>query len=212
VRVAQVLESILIGSGFAIAAAFQPGPLQAFLFSSVTRQGWKKTLPAALAPVLSDGPIALITLVILNQLSEGMTLVLRMGGGILLLYFAWSSYKQWRSVPDLEDREDASVPKTMLQAALVNLLNPNPYLGWGLILGPAAINAWDVAPVRAVVLVAAFYITIVFATMGVVLLFGLTTFLSERNRRSLVLLSAIILALLGGYQLYVVLSKTLTAM
>lgn len=191
----------MIGAGFAIAAALQPGPLQAFLFSRVAQQGWKKTLPAAFAPVMSDGPIALVTLVILNQLPEVMTRLLQAGGGFLLLYLAWSSLKQWRTAPKPIIAEDGSVPQTMLQAALVNLLNPNPYLGWSLVLGPAAIAAWAIAPIRAVALVGSFYFTIVLGTMGVIMLFGLTGFLSDERRHSLILISAIILAVLGGYQL-----------
>jgi threonine/homoserine/homoserine lactone efflux protein len=191
----------MIGAGFAIAAALQPGPLQAFLFSRVAQQGWKKTLPAALAPVMSDGPIALVTLVILNQLPEVMTRLLQLGGGFLLLYLAWSSLKQWRAAPKPIIAEDGSIPQTMFQAALVNLLNPNPYLGWSLVLGPAAIAAWAITPIRAVALVGSFYFTIVLGTMGVVMLFGLTGFLSDERRHSLILISAIILAALGGYQL-----------
>ena len=195
-----MIESLFIGSGFALAAALQPGPLQAFLFSSVTRQGWKKTLPAALAPVLSDGPIALIVLVILNRLPQIMTVTLQLGGGVLLLYFAYRSYKQWKTTGDQENLEQSSIPRTMFQAALVNLLNPNPYLGWSLVLGPAVMNAWEQSTSSAITLIAAFYITIVTATMGIIILFGLTGFLSTKRRRWLILLSALILAILGGYQ------------
>jgi threonine/homoserine/homoserine lactone efflux protein len=195
-----LIESLLIGSGFALAAALQPGPLQAFLFSSVTRQGLKKTLPAALAPVLSDGPIALIVLLVINRLPQIMTIGLQLGGGVLLLYFAYRSYKQWQAASDQGNLEESSIPRTMFQAALVNLLNPNPYLGWSLVLGPAVMNAWSNSTSNAIALIAAFYITIVTATMGLVILFGLTGFLSTERRRWLILLSAVILAILGGYQ------------
>ncbi|MGD8633877.1 MAG: LysE family transporter [Anaerolineales bacterium] len=194
-------ESILIGAGFALAAAIQPGPLQAFLFSSVTRQGWKQTLPAAFAPVLSDGPIAVVVLLIINRLPETMTLVLQSAGGFLLFYLAWSSLQQWRAGPNLDEGGQGSVPKTVFQAVMVNLLNPNPYLGWSLVLGPAAINAWSLAPIRGIVLVAAFYFVLVLSTMGVIVLFGLSGFLDVRRRHFLILLSAIILAILGSYQL-----------
>jgi threonine/homoserine/homoserine lactone efflux protein len=194
-------ESILIGAGFALAAAIQPGPLQAFLFSSVTRQGWKQTLPAAFAPVLSDGPIAVVVLLIINRLPVTMTLVLQAAGGFLLFYLAWSSLQQWRAGPNLDEGGQGSVPKTVFQAVMVNLLNPNPYLGWSLVLGPAAINAWSLAPIRGIVLVAAFYFVLVLSTMGVIVLFGLSGFLDVRRRHFLILLSAIILAILGSYQL-----------
>jgi threonine/homoserine/homoserine lactone efflux protein len=202
-------ESIIIGAGFALAAAVQPGPLQAFLFSSVTRQGWKHTLPAAFAPVLSDGPIAFVVLVIINRLPELMTLILQACGGFLLFYLAWSSFQRWREAPDMEESEQGSVPQTVFQAVMVNLLNPNPYLGWSLILGPAAINAWSIAPLRGIALIAAFYLTLVASTMAVIVLFGISSFLSARRRHFLILVSAIIMALLGGYQLILALRGTL---
>ena len=65
-----MLSSLLLGSGFAFAAAIQPGPLQAYLFSSVAQHGWKRTLPAAFTPILSDGPIILTVLLVLTRLPE----------------------------------------------------------------------------------------------------------------------------------------------
>jgi len=74
-----VLSWILLGAGFAFAAAIQPGPLQAFLVSRVLRHGWKRTLPAALSPLLSDGPIALLTLGALRTLPLWAERGLRVG-------------------------------------------------------------------------------------------------------------------------------------
>jgi hypothetical protein len=62
-----MLESLIIGSSFAFTAAIQPGPLQAFFLSSVAKRGWLRTLPASLAPLLSDGPIAPPVLPVLNR-------------------------------------------------------------------------------------------------------------------------------------------------
>jgi len=89
-----MLEYILIGGGFAFAAAIQPGPLQAFLLSSVAQKGWKRTLPASLAPLISDGPIALLSLFVLTRMSEVMIRALQAAGGFFLIYLAWASYRQ----------------------------------------------------------------------------------------------------------------------
>ncbi len=83
-----MLSYLLLGSGFAFAAAIQPGPLQAYLLSSVAQRGWKRTLPAALSPLLSDGPIILIVLLILTRLPDSAARLLQAAGGLLLLYFA----------------------------------------------------------------------------------------------------------------------------
>ncbi len=83
-----MLEYLLIGGGFALAAAVQPGPLQAYLLSSVLQRGRRRTLPASLAPILSDGPIVVVTLLVLSRITEELQIILRVGGGLLLLYFA----------------------------------------------------------------------------------------------------------------------------
>jgi threonine/homoserine/homoserine lactone efflux protein len=196
-----VLEYILLGSGFAFAAAVQPGPFQAFLLSSVAQRGWKRTLPAAFAPVVSDGPIALLILFVMNRVPESVSFLLRMAGGILLLYLGWGSFQAWRVYEPVESVHEEDQPSTLLQATAVNLLNPNPYLGWSLILGPAALSAWSENPFYAIGLVAAFYFTIILGNALIIVLLGTTTLLSVRARRALILFSAITLAILGVFQL-----------
>jgi threonine/homoserine/homoserine lactone efflux protein len=197
-----MLAIILFGCGYAFAAAIQPGPLQAFLLNSVARHGWQRTLPAALAPLVSDAPIILLALLALNGLPPGWTNLLRGAGGFFLIYLAWSSFRQWRREDEISV-EDRTAPRTLLQAAAVNLLNPAPYIAWSLVMGPALLDAWVLSPVNGIALLVSFYGTLVLATAGIILLFGTTTFLSPSRRRMLVLVSAALLAGLGIYQIWV---------
>jgi threonine/homoserine/homoserine lactone efflux protein len=204
-----MLESILIGSGFAFAAAVQPGPLQAFLLSSVSQHGWKRTLPASFSPLLSDGPIALLVLLMLNHISPAMVGILQGAGGLLLLYFAWMSYRQWKQKIGIESNKTGMIPRTLFQAATVNILNPNPYLGWSLVLGPACLAAWQKSSFSAIALILSFYTTMVIALGCIIFLFGTTRFLSPAGRRLLILVSAGILALLGVYQISVCIDRAI---
>jgi threonine/homoserine/homoserine lactone efflux protein len=194
-----MLENILIGGGFAFAAAIQPGPLQAFLVSRVASTGWRRTLPACFAPLLSDAPIALLVLLVLGRLPATVQYLLRSCGGGLLLYFAWVAFRQWRR-PGASDAH-RSAPRTLLDAALVNVLNPAPYLGWALILGPAVLAAWRERPSNAVVLVGAFYGTMITMLALFVLLVGTVRFLGSRAQRAFVAASVFALAALGVYLL-----------
>jgi threonine/homoserine/homoserine lactone efflux protein len=205
------LEYILIGSGFALAAGIQPGPFQAFLLNSVARSGWKRTLPASFAPLLSDGPIALLAIFVLNQMPDGVSRVLRGAGGVFLIYLAWMSFRQWRRNVDVAHRGSTSAPRTVLQAAGVNILNPNPYLGWSLVLGPAVLEAWKLNPNNAIALIGAFYITMITVIAGTILLFGTTHLLGPKGRRTLVLVSSVVLAVFGVYQIAVSLLRVLPA-
>jgi len=62
-----VTSHLLLGAGLAFAAVVQPGPLQAFLLARAAAHGWRRTLPAALSPVVSDGPIALLVILVLGR-------------------------------------------------------------------------------------------------------------------------------------------------
>jgi threonine/homoserine/homoserine lactone efflux protein len=196
-----MLEYIVLGGGMAFAAGVQPGPLQAFLFSQVAEKGWKRTLPASFAPILSDGPIALLVLLVLKSLPHEMARVLHAAGGILLLYLAWKSFRSWRRQRQDLPSKTVSPPRTLFQAALVNILNPNPYLGWSLVLGPSAIEAWGKGPANAVALIVAFYGTMVATLAATIVIFGASGSFGPRGRRLMLFASAITLAVLGAYQI-----------
>ena len=196
-----MLKYIALGGGLAFAAAVQPGPLQAYLLSRVAAIGWRRTLPASFAPLLSDGPIALLALLVLGRLSPVAHAVLRTAGGVLLLYLAVRAFQHWRAGEPDSHGTRGGAPRTLLEATLVNVLNPNPYLGWSLVLGPVVVAAWRESPSEGVAVVVAFYATMVMTLAAFIFAFGSTRFLGPKLRRTLLLVSALILAGLGIYQL-----------
>ncbi len=191
---------LVLGLTLGFSVGVQPGPLMAYLVSQALSNGWRKALPAAAAPLLSDGPIAVLVLLVLVRVPAGLVHWLRVLGGVFLLLLAAGAARNWL-------RYDASVPRApvaergLLQAATVNLLNPGPYLGWSLIVGPLLLKAWHEAPARGVALVAAFYGAMIATNAALVLLFHLTRALGPRVNRALVGASALGLAAFGVYQL-----------
>lgn len=196
-----MLTYLLLGGGYGFAAAVQPGPLQAFLLSRATAHGWRRTLPAAFSPLLSDGPIAVLVLLVLGQVPSTGQHALRAAGGVLLFYLAWFALREARSTRVASPAGWCAAPRTLLQAATVNLLNPNPYLGWALVLGPAAVAGWRQDPMHAAALVVAFYAVLVAGLASFILVASSARLLPPRAQRGLVLSSAIVLAVLGAYQL-----------
>ncbi len=197
-----MIAALLTGAGFAFAATVQPGPFLAFLLARVAARGWRSSLPAAFAPLLSDGPIALLALVLLQRLPPGVERLLRGAGGLLLLALAVVALRSLRKPAAAAPAEEkASPPRTLLEAAVVNALGPGPYLGWSLVMGPATLRAWAEAPANAVVLVGSFYATMVVTLLLIIRAFGTAGLLSERKRRTLALASVVVLGLLGLWQL-----------
>ena len=197
------MKYIGIGGSLAFAAAVQPGPLQAYLLARVTSIGWRRTLPASFSPLLSDGPIALLALLVLGRLSPTMQSIFRMAGGILLFYLAWSTFQKWKRRDQDTVEQSNKIPGTLFEAALVNLLNPNPYLGWALVIGPVVVTAWQEAPSMGIAVVVAFYATMVSMLAVLILLFSSARLLTPRLQSSLTIISIIILAGLGTYQLMI---------
>lgn len=202
--VAAGLEYLVLGGGLAFAAVLQPGPLQAFLLSRAAAEGWRRTLPAAFSPLLSDGPIALIVLLVVGRLPETGQLVLRAAGGVLLLALALSTLRRLRQGAAATAPAGRSAPRTLLEAATVNLLNPNPWIAWALVMGPALIAAWRESPACAFVLVGAFYGVMVTGLAAFIVVASSARLLPPRAHRVLVATSALLLGALGAWQIVVV--------
>ena len=79
---------LLQGLGYGGAAAAQPGPFQAYLLSQTLKNGLRSTLVAAFAPLMSDGPIVLLVLLVLTQVPDWFVSVLRFGGGFFAVIVA----------------------------------------------------------------------------------------------------------------------------
>ena len=117
------------------------------------------------------------------------------------MYFAGSTLVAWRRKKAGTELEAPSAPKTLFQAVAVNLVNPGPYLGWSLVLGPLTIEAWRQSYGHAITLVTSFYVTMVLSLSLIIVLFGTTSFLGSQGRSILMLASSAALACIGVYQL-----------
>ena len=193
---------LILGATFGLAAAAQPGPLQSYLVAQAVSKGWRRAAPAAFAPLLSDGPIIAHGLLVLTHLPARMERGLRLAGGLFLLYLAYGAWRSWRRFDPARLLEEASRGGTLGQAVVVNLLNPNPYLGWSLVLGPILLEGWRESPAHGLTLLLGFYVTIVAGLFATIVLFATTRQLGPRVSRLLLGLSVLALAGFGGYQIW----------
>ncbi len=91
-----MIPYFLLGATLAFSAAVQPGPFQAYLVSSTMAGGWRRTMPAAFAPLLSDIPIVALVLLLLTRIPPLWLDVLRVAGGAFLLYLAARAFSAFR--------------------------------------------------------------------------------------------------------------------
>lgn len=193
---------LIQGFGYGFAAAVQPGPFQTYVISQTLRRGWRRTLPAALAPLVSDGPIILLVLFVLRQIPDWLQQALYLVGGVFVLYLAWGAFRSWRDYQPVWADSEPAGQQGLLKAALANALSPGPYLYWSLVTGPILLAGWREQPLRGIAFLAGFYLSLVLSLVALILLFGRARHLVPGVNRALLAISALALAGFGLYQLY----------
>jgi len=197
-----MLTFILQGLGLGFAAGAQPGPFQTYLISQTLSRGWQRTWIAAFAPLISDGPIVTLVLLVLSQVPDWFQRILQVIGGLFVLYLAWGAYKAWKTfIPD-EDIAHQPGTRSLLRAALMNALSPGPYLFWSLVMGPLVITTFRRNPMDALSIVLSFYIAMIGLNFAVVLIFGQAARFGNQVRKAMLGLSVLALAGFGIYQLW----------
>ena len=88
---------LIFGITYAFAAAVQPGPFQTYIISQTLEKGWRATLPAVFAPVISDIPVLIVVLFLLSTMPDNFIVILRTGGGLFLIFLAFKAFKSWQN-------------------------------------------------------------------------------------------------------------------
>lgn len=200
---------IVQGIGFGFAAAVQPGPFQTYIISQSLAKGWRKALPAALAPLVSDPPIIALCLLALSQVPAWFERLLYFAGGSFIIYLAAGAYRAWRDFAADSPVVETGAGRSVWRAALVNALSPGPYLFWSLVTGPILMRGWRETPIHGVGFLAGFYVTFISSLAAIILIFGTARELGPKVNRALLGISAIALSCFGLYQLWLGLSYTL---
>jgi len=194
---------LLQGVGFGLAAASQPGPLQTYLITQSVTRGWKRALPTALAPLVSDGPIILLCVLVLSQVPNWMQRFLYIVGGLFVLYLAYGSYKAWREFHEFQAQPETPDHQTIFKAALTNALSPGAYIFWTLVTGPILVRGWREAPINGIGFLLGFYAAMIASLAAIIIIFGVAGKFGNKFNRALLGISTIALFCFGLYQLWI---------
>ena len=128
------------GALLGLTAGISPGPVLALVISETLRKNRKAGIKVAFSPLITDIPIILISLVVLNGFSHSGTLlgILSLAGGVFILYLGYECIRTKLTTPDMANQGPGSLKKGIL----ANLLNPHPYLFWITVGGPIVFKAY----------------------------------------------------------------------
>jgi threonine/homoserine/homoserine lactone efflux protein len=154
-----VATFLVSGVVFGLSAGISPGPLLTLVISETLKYGVKEGIKVAIAPLLTDVPIVLAALLVLDQLSDVQAVL----GAVSLAGAAFLSYLAWESITFKGARADAgtSAPRSIRKGILANFLNPNPYLFWLSVGAPTVVRASERSAIAAVLFITGFYVLLV---------------------------------------------------
>ncbi len=131
---AETLSSLAAGTVLGLSAGFAPGPLLTLVITQTLKHDIREGAKVAMAPLITDLPIILVTLAVLSRLSDFDRLL----GAISLVgagYVLYLAYESIRTGPvQIEEAQDD--PQSVRKGAIINALNPHPYLFWATVGGP----------------------------------------------------------------------------
>ena len=193
---------LIQGIGYGFAAAVQPGPFQTYIIAQTLDNGWRNTLLAAFAPLVSDGPIIALVLLVLSQVPEWMQRFLHVASGLFVLYLAANAFIGWRNSGTAGVAAIQSQQQSLLRAAMMNVLSPGPYIYWSLVTGPVLLAGWREAPANGIGFLVGFYVAMILSLAGIIILFGTARRLGPKVNRAMLGMSVVTLACFGFYQLW----------
>ena len=123
------------GLVFGLSGGFSPGPTMTLVIAQTLRYGVGEGLKVAIAPLLTDLPIVLVSWLVAGFLTQDRLLgAVSVVGAIVLLYLAFDLLNA--EPPDLSDEPGEA--RSVLRGMLANFFNPHPWLFW-LTLGASSL-------------------------------------------------------------------------
>jgi threonine/homoserine/homoserine lactone efflux protein len=163
-----MISYIILGVTLGLTAGLSPGPLLMLLISETIKQNRKAGILVACTPLITDLPIVLISIFVLQAISDyhfilGIISVL---GALYLGYLAFENIRLKHFDPDIDELKSKSLKKGII----TNFLNPNPYLFWMTIGAPTVLKGYRTGILLSLCFVIGFYIFLVGSKIIIALL------------------------------------------
>ncbi len=196
-----MIELLVRGMTLGLNAGLSPGPLQTYIIQTSLLLGWRRSLIVALSPLITDVPIILLIVFVLAQFPPAFIQIIRIVGGVFLLYLAWNMGQDIQRGVRIGAVKTAEAPttqrKVLVRAMQLNYLSPGPYIFWGTINGPLLIQGLNQSLLHGLGFLVGFYGMFVGLMCGLILLTDRLRTLSDRANRMILVGLALVLAVFG---------------
>ena len=175
-----MLTFLTTGTILGLSAGIAPGPILALVISETLNHDKWAGIKVALAPIITDLPIIILTLFILSKLSGFNTIlgIISLLGGCFILYLGFESM----GTKGMSIQLGNSKPRSLQKGIVVNLLSPHPYLFWISVGGPLTAKALQQSIVSAAAFIISFYVLLVGSKIVLAITVGKSkSFLTDKS-------------------------------
>ncbi len=166
-----MINFLTIGILLGLSAGFAPGPLLMLVISETLQHDIKSGVKVAIAPVVTDLPIIVLTSFILEKLSNFYIIlgIISLAGGFFILFMGYGSIRS-KGVELCLFQEKK--PRSLTKGILINALSPHPYLFWLFVGAPIMTKAMNLNIVAPLAFIFGFYTLLIGSKVLLAILVG----------------------------------------
>ena len=160
------MDAVLFATSLGLFAGLSPGPLMAMVLTATLERGFRAGVATAIAPLLTDAPVILLSLVVLRRVPDWLLTAVTVVGGLFVAYIGVATVIRARwPLPPLETASASA--RDVWRGAMVNLLSPHPWLFWFTVGTPYLIQNWTAAPWKSIAFLVVFLGLLVGCKIGI---------------------------------------------
>ena len=161
------ISFLVLGIIFGFYSGITPGPLLTLVVSETLKNNKKEGIKVAIAPLITDAPIILLTYLILSKLSNFNLILgfISILGSIFIAYLAYKNifYRDFTS-------SNVEKLRSLEKGIIVNFLNPHPYLFWFTVGAPTVLKALNEGFYMAILFLGGFYIFLLGSQISIIII------------------------------------------
>ncbi len=195
-----MIPFLISGLILGFSAGVAPGPLLALVIGETIQHGLKAGIKVAFAPVVTDFPIVILSLMILSRLSyfHGILAVISIFGACFIICLGVHSIRTTGAAFTLTVKE-----QSLQKGIIANFLSPHPYLFWMSVGAPITVKAMNQSVLAAAGFVGIFYLFLVGSKIAIAMIISRSrSFLTGRAYTCTMRCVGVILIILAGILFY----------
>ncbi len=194
-----MLFYLITGITFGLSAGLSPGPLFTLVVSETLNYGRKEGIKVAIAPLITDIPIVIISFFIIDQFANSDLVygILSLGGGLFIGFLAIESFKK----KEIDVRSGVKA-RSIRKGVIANFLNPGPYIFWITIGIPTILKGFNLGLIHALSFVITFYVILVGSKIVLAIIISKTGRINPKVMRYINVVLGIILFVLAVKFIY----------